>query len=379
MTGSTLHPAIARANAISAIDFRSDTVTSPTALMLAAMSASPLGDDVYDEDETTTDLERHVAGLLGHEAGLFVPSGTAGNQIALRTHLTQPPHSVLCHARSHINQYEAGGAATLSQAMMQPVFPCSTPYLTLEDVKSVAIIDDDIHYAPTRVIAIENTYGGTVMPLAEAQRISEFARSHGIKVHCDGARLWHAAVATGGVESLKAYGKECDSVTVCFSKGIGAPIGSVLVGSKAFIDRARWIRKSIGGGMRQTGVIAGAARAALDEVFPDKLARTHQVAKEIEAHVHSLGLKTVLPVETNMIFIDLDAEGLDNDWLVEEAKRVGLRLGYDGRIVVHHQISAEAFEKLKGVLSVVVNRHREGGYEGRVKSNGHGYGSVKRT
>ncbi|KAG8766874.1 hypothetical protein FRC12_006606 [Ceratobasidium sp. 428] len=379
MTTSDSHPAIARANAISAIDFRSDTVTSPTALMLAAMSSSPLGDDVYNEDETTTNLERHVADLLGHEAGLFVPSGTAGNQIALRVHLTQPPHSVLCHARSHINQYEAGGAATLSQAMIQPVFPRSTPNLTLEDVQREVITSTDIHSAPTRVIAIENTYGGTVMPLSEARRISEFARAHGIKVHCDGARLWHAAVAAGGAESLKEYGKECDSVSVCFSKGIGAPIGSVLVGSKAFIDRARWIRKSIGGGMRQTGVIAGAARAALDEVFPNKLVKTHQVAKQIEAHLHSLGQKTVLPVDTNMVFIDLDAEGLDNGWLVEEAKNVGLRLGYGGRIVVHHQISAEAVEKLKGVLSTVVNKHREGGYKDRTKANGDGYGSLKRT
>ncbi|QRV89533.1 threonine aldolase [Ceratobasidium sp. AG-Ba] len=379
MSEASLHPVITRANAISAIDFRSDTVTSPTASMLAAMSTSPLGDDVYNEDETTINLERYVADLLGHEAGLFVASGTAGNQIALRVHLTQPPHSVLCHFRSHINQYEAGGVATLSQAMVQPVRPSSTPYLTLEDVQKEVVLGSDIHSAPTRVIALENTYGGTVAPLSEVRRISEFARSHGIKMHCDGARLWHAAIVAGGVGSLKEYGKEFDSVTVCFSKGIGAPVGSVMVGSKEFIDRARWVRKSIGGGMRQTGVIAGAARAALDEVFPDKLAKTHGVAKDIESHLHSLGLKTVLPVDTNMVFIDLEAAGLDNSWLVEAAKEVGLRLGYGGRIVVHHQISSGAVEKLKGVLSTVVKRHNEGAYKDQVQTNGHGYGSLKRT
>ncbi|KDN50712.1 hypothetical protein RSAG8_01210, partial [Rhizoctonia solani AG-8 WAC10335] len=259
-----VHPSISQANALSAVDFRSDTVTSPTASMLQAMISSAVGDDVYNEDETTANLEKHVADLMGHEAGLFVPSGTAGNQIAIRVHLTQPPHSVLCHARSHINQYEAGGIATLSQAMVQPVFPAKGPNLTLEDVKRGAVLWDDIHCAPTRVIALENTYGGTILPLKEVQRISEFARSKDIRIHCDGARLWNAVAAGAG--SFREYGAAFDSISLCFSKGIGAPVGSVLVGSKAFIDRARWVRKSIGGGMRQSGVIAGAARAALDEV-----------------------------------------------------------------------------------------------------------------
>ncbi|KAJ1307306.1 hypothetical protein OPQ81_001415 [Rhizoctonia solani] len=378
MTQTTVHPSIAQANALSAIDFRSDTVTSPTASMLQAMISSAVGDDVYNEDETTTSLEKHVADLLGHEAGLFVPSGTAGNQIAIRVHLTQPPHSVLCHARSHINQYEAGGVATLSQAMIQPIIPSKGPNLTLEDVKREAILSDDIHFAPTRVIALENTYGGTILPLKEVQRISEFARSNDIRIHCDGARLWNAVAAGAG--SFREYGAAFDSISLCFSKGIGAPVGSVLVGSKSFIDRARWVRKSIGGGMRQTGVIAGAARVALDEVFP-KLAATHEIAQDIEKHLHSLGLKTVLPVETNMIFIDLEAGGLDNDWLVEEAKSAGLRLGYGGRIVIHHQISPEAVQKLKEVLSKVVEKKTAGVYAGaiQVQTSGGTYGKPKRT
>jgi threonine aldolase len=184
--------------------------------------------------------------------------------------------------------------------MVQPVWPSKGPNLTLEDVKKGVVLWDDIHCAPTRVIALENTYGGTILPLNEVHLISEFARSNNIRIHCDGARLWNAVAAGAG--SFREYGAAFDSISLCFSKGIGAPVGSVLVGSKIFIDRARWIRKSIGGGMRQTGVIAGAARAALDEVFP-KLAATHEIARDIEKHLHSLGLKTVLPVETNMIFI----------------------------------------------------------------------------
>ncbi|KAF8604716.1 l-allo-threonine aldolase [Ceratobasidium sp. AG-I] len=377
MSETTISPAIAKANALSAFDFRSDTVTSPTASMLQAMINSAVGDDVYNEDETTADLEKYVAELLGHEAAIFVPSGTAGNQIALRVHLTQPPHSVLCHVRSHINQYEAGGVATLSQAMIQPVWPKSTPNLTLSDIQREVILGSDIHSAPTRVIALENTYGGTILPLSEVQRISSFARSHDIRIHCDGARLWNAVAAGAG--SLKEYGEAFDSLSMCFSKGIGAPVGSVLVGSRVFIERARWVRKSIGGGMRQMGVIAGAARAALDEVFPKKMAATHEVAKDLERHLSSLGLKTALPVDTNMIFIDLEAAGLANEWLVEEAKAAGIRLGYGGRIVIHHQISPEAVQKLKDVLSAVVKRHQEGGYKESVQTNGGGYGSLKRT
>lgn len=376
MTVTTLHPAVTQANALSALDFRSDTVTTPTASMLQAMTSSAIGDDVYNEDETTTDLERHVAEMFGHEAALFVPSGTAGNQIALRVHLTQPPHSVLCHARSHINQYEAGGVATLSQAMVQPILPRNTPNLTLEDVQREVILGSDIHSAPTRVIALENTYGGTIMPLKEVQRISDFARSNNIRIHCDGARLWNAVAAGAG--SFREYGAAFDSISLCFSKGIGAPVGSILVGPKSFIERARWVRKSIGGGMRQTGVIAGAARAALDEVFP-KLATTHEIARDIEKHLHSLGLKTVLPVDTNMIFIDLEDAGLSNDWLVEEATSVGVRLGYGGRIVVHHQISAEAVQKLKDILSRVMEQKAAGVYSERAQTNGGGYGQLKRT
>lgn len=162
--------------------------------MLDAMSRSTLGDDVYHEDETTTNFEAEIAASMKKEAGLFVSSGTMGNQLALRAHLTQPPHSVLCDFRAHIATSEAGGAAMLSQALLQTVIPKNGLYLTLEDVKKRTILSDDVHGAPTKVIALENTIGGVIFPLAEVQRISAFAREHGIKMHLDGARLWNAGM-----------------------------------------------------------------------------------------------------------------------------------------------------------------------------------------
>jgi threonine aldolase len=173
-------------------DFRSDTVTTPTASMLAAMSQSSFGDDVYVEDTTTNEFEHYVAKLLGHEAGLFVSSGTMGNQLGLRMHLMQPPHSVLCDHRAHVGNYEAGAIAVLSQAMLIPVVPSNGLYLTLEDIEEHAVLDDDIHLAPTKVISLENTLSGTIMPLTEVRRISAWARSKGLKMHLDGARIWNA-------------------------------------------------------------------------------------------------------------------------------------------------------------------------------------------
>ncbi|KAG9049622.1 hypothetical protein FS837_009712 [Tulasnella sp. UAMH 9824] len=361
-----------------AFDFRSDTVTTPTRRMLEAMVSSTLGDAVFNEDETTNKFEAHIAQLLGHEQGLFVPSGTAGNQIALRCHLTQPPHSVLAHHLSHIVTAEAGGLASLSQGTIQPVIPKIGPNLSLEDIQRNAILEEDIHYAPTRVIALENTLGGSVLPLGEAQRINGWAKQHGLKLHLDGARLWNAA--TEDPSLLMTYGKLFDSVSVCFSKGLGAPVGSVLVGSAPFIARAKWIRKSIGGGMRQTGTLTAAAWAALDDVFPGKLQQTHAIAKDIEAYIKTLGLKVSIPVETNMVFIDLKAAGLKNEWIAEEASQHGVTFGFAGRIVVHHQICPEAVEGLKAAIKAVVEKKAAGGYSDQDGIDGREsmYGGMKK-
>lgn len=327
--------------------------------MLSAIQNTTLMDDVFEEDTTTTEFEAHMAQLTSHRAGLFVLSGTMGNQVALRVHLTQPPHSVLCDYRAHILEYEAGGLASLSQAMVKGVVPSNGVYLTLEDVKKNVVISDNIHYCPTKVISLENTMGGTVMPLAEIKRISAFARENGIKMHLDGARIWEAVVAGAG--SLPEFCKEFDSVSLCFSKGLGAPAGSIIVGDEAFIKKARWIRKSIGGGLRQVGVLTSAARVAVEETFgkgPNGegglLRNSHVTAKKIGETWTSLGGKLTLPVETNMVWIDLEDVGLTGQEFAAMAKEKGLKILPGGRLVVHYQISDEAVEKLGELMKDII-------------------------
>jgi threonine aldolase len=317
-------------------------MTTPTPAMLAAIASCSLYDDVFEEDTTTASLEAHCAELLGKEAGLLVLSGTMGNQLALRSLLTQPPHGVVCDHRSHIVRYEAGGVCSLTGAMVTPVVPGNGMHLTLEDVQDHAKTDDDVHTCPTRVISLENTLNGTVLPLTEAQRISAWAREHGIKMHCDGARLWE--VAASGAGSLQEYGACFDTLTLCFSKGLGAPIGSVLVGTKELIKRARWVRKSIGGGLRQAGVVSAAARVAVDETFgkgPNGegglLRHTHGLAKQVEKLWTDLGGKVLFNVQTNMCWVDLKASGIDEARFEEIGRDEGLRL-MGGRMVCHYQI-----------------------------------------
>ena len=254
--------------------------------MLEAICQTTLLDDVFEEDPVTNELQSYVAEITKHEDSLLVLSGTMGNQVAIRSHLAQPPHSVLCDHRSHIICYEAGGVSAWTGATVSPVIPKNGVHLTLEDIKKHAVLGDNIHYCPTKLISLENTLDGMIMPLAEAKRIVEWAHANDIKVHLDGARLWEAVVSGAG--SLPEYTSLFDSVSLCFSKGLGAPIGSIIVGSREFIKKARWFRKSIGGGARQTGVIAAAARVALNETFgtdpkgqTGKLAATHKKAKRV--------------------------------------------------------------------------------------------------
>ena len=314
--------------------------------MLTAIQNTTLLDDVFAEDPTTNDLEAHLATLTSHEAALFVLSGTMGNQLALRAHLTQPPHSVLCDHRAHILEWEAGGVASLSGALVKGVVPSNGIYLTLEDVQKNVKLGDEIHGAPTRVISLENTLGGTIMPLEEVKRIAAFARSHGIKLHLDGARIWEAVVAGAG--SLPDFTREFDSVSLCFSKGLGAPVGSMLVGGKAFIKHARWVRKSIGGGLRQPGVVTAAARVAVDVTFgkgPNGegglLKRSHETAKRIAGIWEAMGGRLGKPTETNMVWFDLAAVGWSDEEFVELGREFGLRF-LGGRLVVHYQIGEEA-------------------------------------
>ncbi|KAF9883872.1 hypothetical protein FE257_002715 [Aspergillus nanangensis] len=348
-------------------DLRSDTMTKPTPSMLDAICQTTLLDDVFNEDPVTNDLQAYIAQRTGHEDALLVMSGTMGNQVALRTHLVQPPYSVLCDHRSHIVCYEAGGVSSLTGAMVQPIAPKNGAYLTLEDIQKRAVLDDDIHHCPTAVISLENTLDGMIMPLAEARRITEWAHANGVKVHLDGARLWEAAVSGAG--TLPEYAGLFDSVSLCFSKGLGAPIGSIIVGSTEFIKRARWFRKSIGGGIRQAGVISAAARVAVEETFgpgPNgeggKLAETHVKAKRVADMWTSRGGKLLHPVDTNMVWLDTDSSGLGPNDLAEIGKVNGMQL-LGGRIVVHYQVSEKSLAKLEQVFDIAMSGNYQGSTE----------------
>ncbi|KAI1467388.1 threonine aldolase [Daldinia caldariorum] len=337
-----------------AFDLRSDVMTTSTPAMLFAVQQTTFLDDVYQEDTTTLDLEAHVASLTGKEAALFVLSGTMGNQISLRTLLTQPPHGVLADHRSHIIVYEAGGVSSLSGAMITPVVPSNGVYLTLEDIKSNIVLGDDVHSCPTRVISLENTLDGLITPLDEVRRISEFARENDIRMHCDGARLWE--VVASGAGSLQDYCQYFDTVSLCFSKGLGAPIGSIIVGSKPLIKHARWVRKAIGGGLHKSGVVTAAARVAVDVTFgkgPNGegglLQGTHATAKRVEKMWTDLGGRVLVPVQTNMIWLDLRSLNSSIPRFIELAKEAGLKVNGQ-RIITHYQIGEEAIQRLGGVF-----------------------------
>ncbi|KAL8714404.1 MAG: hypothetical protein Q9220_001737 [cf. Caloplaca sp. 1 TL-2023] len=350
-----------------AFDFRSDVVTTPTPSMLASITQTTLLDDVFQEDPTTTSLESFIASLTGFPAALLVLSGTMGNQLAIRTHMTQPPHSILADHRSHIYQWEAGGVSSLSGAFPIMVHPANNHHLTLEDAKKHAVTDTDIHHCPTTLISLENTLNGTILPLADCRAISNWARSltPPIQLHLDGARLWEAVAAGAG--TLKEYCACFDSVSLCFSKGLGAPIGSIIVGSEPFIRRARHIRKSLGGGMRQTGVIAAPARVAVEETFlGNRLKASHEMAERVGQMWEDRGGKLGGRVESNMVWFDLEHAGVGVKEFVEAGVREGVRL-LGGRCVVHYQVGEEGVRRLGRVMDIVL---KGGGGRKRGVENG---------
>lgn len=327
--------------------------------MLAAIQNCTLLDDVWQEDSTTNDLESHCASLTGKEAAVFVLSGTMGNQLGLRSLLTQPPHSVLCDYRSHIFKSEAGGIALLTSAMVNPVVPKNGTYLTLEDIQQNFQAGNSIIGCPTKVISLENTLYGTIIPLDEIRRISRFARENGVRMHCDGARLWEAAAAGAG--SLVDFAACFDTVSLCFSKGLGAPVGSILVGDKETIRVARHLRKAIGGGLRQPGFITAAARVAVDETFGKGpsgegglLRFSHATAKKVENMWREIGGHTKYPVETNVVWLDLEGSGISLSRFNEVGEEEGLKLKGE-RLLVHYQIHQNEDETL-GRLKKVFHR-----------------------
>ncbi|EDO16322.1 hypothetical protein Kpol_1059p12 [Vanderwaltozyma polyspora DSM 70294] len=326
-------------------DFRSDTFTTPTKEMIEAALTASVGDAVYGEDSDTVLLEKTLAKMAGMEAGLFCVSGTLSNQIALRTHLFQPPYSILCDYRAHIYTHESAGLAILSQAMVVPVIPSNGNYLTLEDIKSHYVPDDgDIHGAPTKIISLENTLHGIVHPLEELVRIKAWCMENNLKLHCDGARIFNA-VAQAGVP-LRQYGEIFDSISICLSKSIGAPIGSVLVGDLKFVKKANHFRKQQGGGIRQSGMISKMALVCVNGDWKTKLLYSHSLAHSLAAYCKEIGVPLESPADTNFVFIDLAKARMDPDVLVKKGLKYGVKL-MGGRVSFHYQISEQSLEKVK--------------------------------
>ena len=287
------------------IDLRSDTVTKPTAAMRRAMAAAEVGDDVYGEDPTVRELERRTAELLGKEAALFVPTGTMANQIAIGAH-TRPGDELLCDPTAHVYVWECGGIARHWGVTARPI-PAGLGGWTAADLADKDRPDDG-HYAQTRLVCLENTrnrVGGAVYPIEAVARASAWARSHGLAIHLDGARLMNAVVASG--IPAAEWGAHFDTVAICFSKGLGAPVGSALAGPAGLIRAAHRLRKALGGGMRQAGVIAAAALHALDH-HVDRLADDHANAQVLARAVEAtagLDLESG-PVATNLVWIGVD-------------------------------------------------------------------------
>ena len=285
------------------IDLRSDTVTQPTAAMRAAMMAAELGDDVFGDDPTVNALQARIASMLGKEAALFVPTGTQSNLCALMSHC-QRGDEYIVGQMAHTYRWEGGGAAVLGSVQPQPLVQQADGSIALEDI-AANVKPDDAHFARTKLLALENTWGGQVLPLAYIESATALARSKGLATHLDGARLFNAAVASGVAAGQIA--QHFDSVSVCFSKGLGAPVGSALVGSKEFIARAHRVRKMLGGGMRQAGVLAAAALHALDHHI-ERLADDHANARALAEGLQGLPGVTVQAPQTNIVFVDLAPE-----------------------------------------------------------------------
>ncbi|WP_018904107.1 low-specificity L-threonine aldolase [Variovorax paradoxus] len=291
------------------VDLRSDTVTQPTPAMREAMMGAPLGDDVFGTDPSVNALQEKIAALLGFEAALLVPTGTQSNLCAILSHCGRGDEYIVGQ-QAHCYRWEGGGAAVFGSVQPQPLDHASDGTLPLAQIET-AIKPDDAHFARTRLLALENTLGGKLLPFEYVQAATDLAKSRGLQRHLDGARLFNAATAqaalnkNGDVRTEARRIAQCfDSVSVCFSKGLGAPIGSALVGSREFIARAHRIRKMAGGGMRQAGLLAAAASHALDHHI-DRLADDHALARRLAEGLEGIeGLKVEAP-HTNIVFVDL--------------------------------------------------------------------------
>lgn len=331
----------------SRVDLRSDTVTQPTAAMREAMMAAPLGDDVFGDDPTVNVLQRRIADLTGKEAALFMPSGTQSNLCGILAHCGRGDEYIVGQ-QAHAYRYEGGGAAAFGGVQPQPLTQDERGCMKLADIAS-AIKPDDPHFARTRLLCLENTWGGQVMSDAYVRSATRLARERGLATHLDGARVFNAAVASAApgqsaMARLREICDDFDSISVCFSKGLGAPMGSALCGSRDLIESARRLRKMAGGGLRQAGLMAACAVYALDHHI-DRLAEDHDNAHRLAEGLEDIDGLTVRSAETNMVFVDV-ADGLGPALIgFLEANGV-LATGMTGlRFVTHMQIDAAGVDR----------------------------------
>ncbi|WP_026906754.1 low-specificity L-threonine aldolase [Paucisalibacillus globulus] len=338
------------------IDLRSDTVTKPTEAMRRAAYEAEVGDDVYGEDPTVTRLEEKAAELLGKEKALFVTSGTQGNQIAALTHC-RPGDEVILEASSHIYIHEVGGFSTLANVQIRPI-PGINGAMDPVEVKNT-IRSENIHYPTTSLVCIENTHnlaGGAVLPLSNMQAIYQVAKVNNLQVHLDGARLFNAQVASG--ISVKEYAKNADTVQFCLSKGLGAPVGSIIAGTEAFIKRARKWRKMLGGGLRQVGIIAAPGLVALEENI-EQLAEDHAHARIFAEGLATIdGIRVENKVETNIIIVNVKETEHTPETFVDALKSKGILAGVFGldtvRFVTHYDVSREDIDKALIAIQAIV-------------------------
>ncbi|MFP8834994.1 low-specificity L-threonine aldolase [Hydrogenophaga sp. XSHU_21] len=329
------------------VDLRSDTVTQPTAAMREAMMAAPLGDDVFGDDPSVNALQDKIAALTGKEAALFMGSGTQSNLCGIMAHCGRGDEYIVGQ-NAHTYRYEGGGAAVLGSIQPQPLVQDGQGLMKLADVQA-AIKPDDPHFARTRLLCLENTWNGHPMPAAYLRDMTDLARRHGLATHLDGARVFNAAVADAGTggdpfASLRAITGLFDSVSVCFSKGLGAPVGSALCGTRELINRARRWRKMVGGGMRQSGLLAAAASHALDH-HVHRLADDHALAQKLAQGLSAIDGLTVRSANTNIVFVDV-ADGRGPDLLAHLERQGVLATGLIGlRFVTHLGVDAAGIER----------------------------------
>ncbi|ESU33936.1 hypothetical protein G3A_03835 [Bacillus sp. 17376] len=340
------------------IDLRSDTVTKPTEEMRKAMYTAEVGDDVYKEDPTVRDLEETAAEILGKEAALFVTSGTQGNQIAVLTHC-RPGQELLLEEESHIFYYESGAVAALAGVQTRTI-PGFRGAMEPQDVLN-AIRTEDIHYPETGLICLENTHnraGGAVIPVENMKSIYGIAQANKVPVHLDGARLFNAAAAAG--VDVKEFAKYTDTVQICLSKGLGAPVGSIIAGNAEFITTARKWRKRLGGGMRQAGVIAAPGMIALTKM-KDRLGEDQWNARVLAEAIESIpGMKLARQPETNIVVADVESLNITSDIFVERLRSEGVISGTFGptfvRFVTHYDVTEDQIQEAIEAIAKVARQ-----------------------